>query len=500
VTNRRDQTRSRQAPRLLAALLAGLILVTGPGNAGAQVERLPDLGAASGDELSGAAERRLGESIMRELRSQGVVWDDAEFTEYLNRFAAPLTATRPARSQQFEFFIVRDKSINAFALPGGFIGVHTGLLAAAANESELASVLGHEIGHVTQRHIARMLSNQRQASMMALAGVVLAALAARSSADAAIGALSLGDTLATRSMLSFSRDAEREADRVGLDMLREAKFDVRAAPRFFERLQQSNRYNEGGAPVYIRTHPVTGERMTDLQLRIQDFKAIDHRDAVEFSLLRARAIAVGSDDVDSLAAAKRDFDQQVGTSDGAKKPAPWFGLASVANASRDWAASDRALDKAEAALGAPHVFFARLRIANSLGAGDIARAQELSSQALRTYPDTPAILRLRAQVLVAAKAYREAVALLREKTTEFRGDAELWRILGEAHQALGERGMAHKAAAEGYLLRGMRLPALEQLRLARSAGDLDFFNGSIVDAKLREEEAIYRQEMKDARR
>ena len=124
----------------------------------------------------------------------------------------------------------------------------------------------------------------------------------------------------------------------------------------------------------------------------------------------------------------------------------------------------------------------------------------LSAQALRTYPDTPAILRLRAQVLVAAKAYREAVALLREKTTEFRGDAELWRILGEAHQALGERGMAHKAAAEGYLLRGMRLPALEQLRLARSAGDLDFFNGSIVDAKLREEEAIYRQEMKDARR
>jgi len=201
-------------------MLCILVLATAPGVSTAQVDRLPDLGAASGDELSGAAERRLGESIMRELRSSGVVWDDAEYTDYLNRFAARLTATGPARSQQFEFFAVRDKSINAFALPGGFIGIHTGLIAAAATESELATVMSHEIGHVTQRHISRMLSNQRQASMLVLAGLVLGALAARSSPDAAIGAMSLGESLATRSMLSFSRDAEREADRVGLDMLR----------------------------------------------------------------------------------------------------------------------------------------------------------------------------------------------------------------------------------------------------------------------------------------
>ena len=481
-------------------MLCGIVLATAPGVSTSQVDRLPDLGAASADELSGAAERRLGESIMRELRSAGMVWDDAEFTDYLNRFAARLTATGPARSQQFEFFVVRDRSINAFALPGGFIGIHTGLIAAAANESELATVMSHEIGHVTQRHISRMLSNQRQASLMALAGLVLAALAARSSSDAAIGAMALGDTLAMRSMLSFSRDAEREADRVGLDMLREARFDVRAAPRFFERLQQYNRYNEGGARVYVQTHPVTGERMTDLQLRIQDLAPLDHRDRIEFRLLRARGLAVGSDAVDALASAKRDFDQQIGTPQGAKDPAPWYGLANVAHSSRDWAGSDRALDRAEETLNAPHVFFARLRIANSLGSGNIDRGLEQSAQAMRTYPDNLAIIRLRAQVLIAARSHREAVGLLREKTADFRGDAELFRILGEAHQALGERGLAHKAAAEGYLLRGMRLPALEQLRLARDAGDLDFFNGSIVDAKLREVEAVYREELKETRR
>jgi predicted Zn-dependent protease len=203
-------------------------------------------------------------------------------------------------------------------------------------------------------------------------------------------------------------------------MLREAKFDVRAAPRFFERLQQYNRYNEGGARVYVQTHPVTGERMTDLQLRIQDLAPLDHRDRIEFRLLRARGLAVGSDAVDALASAKRDFDQQIGTPQGAKDPAPWYGLANVAHSSRDWAGSDRALDRAEETLNAPHVFFARLRIANSLGSGNIDRGLEQSAQAMRTYPDNLAIIRLRAQVLIAARSHREAVGLLREKTADFR--------------------------------------------------------------------------------
>ncbi len=485
---------------MLAGVLSAVLAAT-PASTVAQLDRLPDLGAASGDELSGAAERRLGESIMRELRADGTVWDDAEFTEYLNRFAARLIATGPARASQFAFFAVREPSINAFALPGGFIGVHTGLIAAAENESELASVLAHEIGHVTQRHIARMLSQQRQASMMALAGMVLGALAARSSSDAAIGAISLGDTLATRTMLSFSRDAEREADRIGLDMLREARFDARAAPDFFGRLQQVNRYNEGNVPVYVRTHPVTGERMNDLQLRTQDMKPIAHRDSVEFHLMRARAIAIGSESVDALAAARRQFEQRIASAAaGARDPAPWYGLASVAHASRDWASAEKALARAREALGSDHVFFQRLGVANSLGSGDLPAAMERSAAALRARPDNLALIRLRAQVLIAGRAFREAAGLLREKTGTIKGDPELWRLLAEAHQGLGERGLAHKAAAEGYLLQGMRLPAIEQLRLARSAGDLDFYNGSIVDVKLREAEAAYREEMRDARR
>lgn len=495
----RIRRRLRRSGRawLVATLVTALTLAPVPGLA--QIERLPDLGAAGGDELSGLAERRLGESVMRELRADGTVFDDAEFSAYLNQFATRLTATGPARGVPFEFFAVRDRSINAFALPGGFIGINTGLIAASDSESELASVLGHEIGHVTQHHIARMLSNQRFASVLALAGLVLGALAARSSPDAAVGTLLLGDSLAVRSMLSFSRDAEREADRIGLDILREARFDVRGAPRFFERLQQVNRFNEGGAYAYLRTHPVTAERMTDMQLRIQDLKAVDHRDSLEFRLIRARALAVSSDAIDALAAVERTLRQQVSTPAGAKDPAPWFGLANVAWTRRDWAGTETALDRAEAAIGSPHPFLVRLRVANSLSAGSIDQALVRSEAALQRYPDNLAMIRLRAQTLIAARQWQPALTLLRDRTAVFRGDAELWRLMGEAHQGLGERGMAHRAAAESYLLLGMRAPAIQQLRLARAAGDLDFYNGSIVDAKLREAETAMREEMRDRR-
>ena len=487
------------------ALVLGAALVVLPGAtvplpAHAQADRLPDLGSAGGDELSGGAERRLGESIMRELRQQGVVWDDAEFNGFLNRFAARLTASAQARGLSFELFAVRDASINAFALPGGFIGVHTGLIAASATESELATVLAHEIGHVTQRHIARMLSQQRQASMMSLAAMVLGALAARSSIDAAIGISTLGDTMAMRQMLSFSRDAEREADRVGLEMLSEARFDVRAAPRFFERLQAANRYNESRLPTWFRTHPLTGERMTDLQLRIREMKPVTHADSLDFRLIRARAIAVGSDSVDALQASRARLDDAV-RADGRNDAAAWFGLACVASAQRDFDGARGALDKARGLIGEAHPFLARLEIANALATDQPKEAVALARAALERTPDAPAILRLQAQSLLAAREWRAAVSLLRERTgNDMRGDPEMWRMLSEGYQGLGERGMAHRAAAESYLLLGLRLPALEQLRLAVKAGDLDFYNGSIVDAKLREQEQLWREELKERER
>ena len=438
---------------------------------------------------------------MGQARSQGLVFDDAEYAEFLNRFGSRVTTTVPARGHSIEFFAVRDPSINAFALPGGFIGVHTGLIAAAQDESELATVLAHEIAHVTQRHIARMLGEQRQVSMMALGSLALAVLAAAAGGggNAAMGALALGDTLAMRKMMSFSRDMEREADRRGLDMLREAQFDVRAAPRFFDRLQTANRYNEGNYPAYLRSHPVTGERMTDLELRIQGMRGLSLPDSLDFRLMRARSRAIGDISVTALREARRVFEQTL--KDGKPDAVPWFGLATVAAEERAWTDARQSLAKATELNGGQHPFFARLEIAISLGAGDFDMALAQSKAAIERYPDRLAIVRLRAESLLASRRFDEASSLLRDRTTnDFRGDVELWRMLAEAYQGLNEPGLAHRAAAEGYLLNGQRLPAIEQLRAAQRSGDLDYYTGSIVEAKLREQERLHMEDLKDARR
>ena len=494
--------RLRRPVAALLLLPLALTLTLTPVPALSQADRLPDLGSAGGAELSPSAERRLGEAIMGQARAQGLVFDDAELAEFLNRFGNRLATTVPARGHPIEFFAVRDTSINAFALPGGFIGVHTGLIAVAQSESELATVLAHEIGHVTQRHIARMLGEQRQMSAMMLASILLGVLAAGAGGggNAVMGALALGDTLALRQMMSYSRDAEREADRVGLDMLREAQFDVRAAPRFFDRLQQANRYNEGNYPAYLRSHPITSERMTDLSLRIEGMRNLSLSDSLDFRLIRARARAIGSPSIDALREARREFEQQL-KGDGGKDPAIWFGLANVATEERAWNDAREKLARTRALLGSPHPFLSRLEIAIALGEGDVKQALETSSAALERYPDRLAILRLRGAALLAGRQFQDAVNLLRDRVNnDFRGDNELWRMLAEAYQGLDQPGLAHRAAAEGYLLNGQRLAAIQQLRAAQRDGDLDYYTGSIVESKLREQERLYQEELKDQRR
>ncbi|MFZ9529696.1 MAG: M48 family metalloprotease, partial [Burkholderiales bacterium] len=155
-------------------------------------QALPELGDVSGSAISPADERKLGESIMREIRRDPAYLDDAEVAEYANSLGARLTARSDSARQEFEFFVVRDGQINAFALPGGFIGIHTGLLLAAQSESEVAGVVAHEIAHVTQRHIARMISQQGQSQLMSLASMAIALLASRSNSQVAEAAIAFG--------------------------------------------------------------------------------------------------------------------------------------------------------------------------------------------------------------------------------------------------------------------------------------------------------------------
>ncbi|MCL2296796.1 MAG: M48 family metalloprotease, partial [Proteobacteria bacterium] len=201
---------------------------------------LPELGDASQDILSPFQERKLGESIIREIRAAGAYMDDPEVNDYLNTLGHKLVAAGNDTRQDFEFFAVPDPSINAFALPGGYIGVNTGLILLAQTESELASVLAHEITHVTQRHLTRMASGQKDALLLSLAALAVAIAASQSGSSSSgqiIGAaVTSAQALAIQSQINYTREHEYEADRIGFQRLRAAGFDVTAAAVFMTRL------------------------------------------------------------------------------------------------------------------------------------------------------------------------------------------------------------------------------------------------------------------------
>ena len=262
-------------PRPLAWLVAASLLAAPLPATFAQNSALPALGDVSG--MSIAAERRLGDSIARDLYRDPDYLDDPVLVDYLNSLWQPLLGAARARGDvptelserlAWQLLISRDKRVNAFALPGGYLGVHLGLVAATETAPELASVLAHELSHVSQRHIARMLSRQDQMAPWLMGAMILGVLAARSNAEVANAAIASSQAVAIQNQLNFSRDMEREADRVGFGVLTGAGFDGQGFVGMFDKLQQAARLNDDGGFPYLRSHPLTSERVADMHARL----------------------------------------------------------------------------------------------------------------------------------------------------------------------------------------------------------------------------------------
>ena len=259
---------------------------------------LPALGDAAVQDLSPMAERRLGDRIMRSLLGDPDVIDDPLVLEYVGQIWGRLLAGAKARgeigpelqaSHAWQPFLVKDKSVNAFALPGGYIGVHLGLLAMTTTPDELASVLAHELSHVTQRHIARMIGQQSRQSWVSLASLVLGILAASRAPMAAQAMIYGGQAASIQGQLNFSRDMEREADRLGLELMGGAGFAASGMSAMFEKLDQSSRLNDGGQYPYLRSHPLTSERITEARLRAAGLPPPQGPGDVLHALMQARA-------------------------------------------------------------------------------------------------------------------------------------------------------------------------------------------------------------------
>jgi beta-barrel assembly-enhancing protease len=487
---------------------------------GRGVDNLPALGEASVDELSPAAEQRLGDQIFQEFLRMGVVHDDPETTDFLSRQAERLLAASGAlgHSQEgrpFRFFLVKDSSINAFALPGGYIGVHTGLITASDRESEVMSVLAHEIGHVTQRHIARMFGQQRQTSAVMIAAAVLAAMAAKGSPDAAMGVLSLGQTVAIRDQLAFSRDAEREADRVGLQILAESGFNPTGMSSMFERLSQAGRLYDNNAPAYLRTHPLTTERIADIQSRLQSDPAVirvaketaKQTNSAGFDWARAKLTALADTRVDGLRSARTRFEHQLKDpkNNSAAQQAPiYFAMAWAALTQRDFMAARQHHQLAEQAAAsanhlsqiAPMLANLKLQIAMaSLPASDSPQGlAALAGQTAMRHANSRGLMRAAAEAYLLAGMHDNAAQTARIVTQQWPWDGQAWALLARTEAARGKRTAQHAALAEQFALSGAYSAAIEQLTLARTAADADFITLSKVDARLTTMRALLRRE------
>jgi predicted Zn-dependent protease len=425
---------------------------------------LPELGDVSGAVLSPRMERSIGEAAMRDIRFRDPSYlDDPELADYINSLGHRLTAVNPDARLDFEFFMVRDNTINAFAMPGGFVGVHTGLLLAAQSESEVASVLSHEVAHVTQRHIARMLGKEAQMSVPSLAALVVAVLAARANHE------------------NFTVRLMREADRVGYQILERSGFDVHAMDRFFERLQKFGRLYENNAPAYLRTHPLTSERIADIQNRAQGAPYRQTPDSMEFQLAKGKIKADQGSPRDALAL----FEDQIKARRFASEAGARYGLAAALARSREFTRAEVAVAELRSLVGShPMVELLAARI--KAGAGDVKGARDLVTAAVTHHPNYRPLKYAQVDYLQTLGQHPEAVVNLADLRKTYPRDARLFDLQAKSYAAMGKRLLQHQALAESYLLQGALTPAIEQLLLAQKSGDGDFYQLSSVEARLRQ--------------
>jgi len=503
--------------RLVATASALALLCPAAAPPASAQNQLPALGDPASEDFSIAAERKLGDAIMREIRADADYVDDPLLLEYLQSLWQPLLAQARVRGNiapdidqrlAWEPFLVRDRSVNAFALPGGYIGVHLGMMAMTSTRDELASVLAHEMSHITQRHIARSIANSKHQSLLTLAtllaGILVASRAGNSSADVANAAVVGSQAIGAQGQLNFSRDMEREADRVGFAVMSGAGFAPGGMAAMFEKLDQSSRLNDSGGFPYLRSHPLTSERIGEARARLGTALPAAPLSVLEHTAAQARARVLMDPRFD---AQKRwqALDTDTTATTVADKLASRYSSALASSLLRDWARADVSIAVAQGLVaGSPRSdarairAVALLKVQSLLMRGDAANALA----ALQPYAaeNSRPVLLLATQAALAGSdnaALKERSATLATWVAVNPHDALAWTALGQVSERLGQPLRAIRADAESRVALGDFLGATDRLRAgqrrARSGGAVDFIDASVIDARLRDVEVQRRQ-------
>ena len=473
-----------------SALVLALALAM-PAVSTAQPSGLPSMGSASSADLSPALEKTLGDAIMEQGRRDPTYIDDPDVSQYLTEMSRKLSTA--AGTSTVTVFGVRDPSINAFALPGGYIGINSGLVVSTGNESQLASVVAHEMGHVYQRHVARGMTQANQSSYLAMAsiaGALLAALAG--TGDLAAGIAAFGQAAAVDQQLGFSRQAEQEADRSGFEMLRKAGYDPAGMAEMFALLGNASRLNEGkGGGAYASTHPLSIQRLSDIENRVRALPARPRADSDAYWFVRAKLRVLQARDSRSLRNMESALREEVKTLSGVQKAAGWYGLAQAAWQRKDLDAAETALRNAKAD-GVSMPAIAALEVDIALARGQNASASTLAAKALERWPDNQGL------GVVAARAYQannqpeKSLAVLSDMIRRWPNEPRWYQLQGQNLERMGKPIPARRAMAVFYDKTGALPTAIEQLQQARNMTN-DFYLQSELDVEIRRMQERVRQ-------
>ena len=486
----------------------------GTQGAGSGPGTLPALGDSASEALDVAEEGRIAREILRSARGDPAFLDDSVLQGYLDSIFMPLVEAARRNGQigadidrpyVWTSFLVRDPSVNAFAMPGGLIGVHLGLIAMTAHPDELASVLAHELSHVTQRHIARSISGSQRTSLLALAammaGVVIAARGGN--AELAQAAVAGGQAAMLQGQLNYSRDMEREADRIGFSLLTATGHNPAAMASMFELLASANRLNDSGSYPYLRSHPLTTERIAEARARVPDGATPVPPAPALHELMRARAAVL----MDPSTEALQRWLQTPGGGDSGL-----YRRALAAARLRDAAAGRTlwpALEQAWAQPGLPEDAARALRLLGAelhLALGQPQQASRLVDAADRSR----AALLLRAEVArstvhaappgPARELLDASVQALQAWVIDHPEDAGAWWALAQGARQLGQPVRAGRAEAEARWSSGDLGGALAALQSARRLpAGAETIELHVVEARWRVLEAERRRRIEEAR-
>jgi predicted Zn-dependent protease len=522
---------SRQRLALSRLALAVLVLLASANFAWAQAPggatgSLPSLGDNS--DLSVAAERRIGERIAASIYRDPDYVDDPVLGDYLQSIWQPLLTTARARGElpaelderfAWQVFLIRERSINAFALPGGYFGVHLGLIGSVGTSDEMAAVLAHELSHVTQRHISRLMTQQNRQGPWVMAAMVLGAMAASKSPNGATAAIVGGQALAAQGQLNFSRDMEREADRVGFGVMTDAGFESRGVAAMFEKLQQASRLNDSGAFPYLRSHPLTTQRIAEAQSRVQLASAAATQPSKEsranagkahelHAMMAARAQILAVPGVDALRAMVAEARNRSASLQALASPASadnirdagaLYGGALAAAQLRDFSGARSLLAQltplvAEVPRAKQAVELLAIEI--DLLAGVVppsAASADIGKASSRAEVLT------QARSLIAAHRARDVSERLQTWVAAHPKDAMAWQLLAVAYGQQNQSVRAIRADAESRAAQLDYPGALDRLKAAQALmrskpGSADYVEGSILDTRTRQVELLIKEQ------